>query len=68
MPMADLPGIGDRIRTSALATAYAMFLRQRRDPLDLDRLAELDLVAGDGRAAAEAGDPGVDLEVLEHAA
>ena len=26
MPMADLPGIGDRIRTSALATAYAMFL------------------------------------------
>ena len=25
MPMADLPGIGDRIRTSALATAYAMF-------------------------------------------
>ena len=26
MPMADLPGIGLRIRTSALATAYAMFL------------------------------------------
>ena len=25
MPMADLPGIGDRIRTSADATAYAMF-------------------------------------------
>ena len=24
MPIADLPGIGDRIRTSALATAYAM--------------------------------------------
>ncbi len=26
MPIADLPGIGLRIRTSALATAYAMFL------------------------------------------
>ena len=26
MPIADLPGIGERIRTSALATAYAMFL------------------------------------------
>ena len=25
-PIADLPGIGDRMRTSALATAYAMFL------------------------------------------
>ena len=24
MPIADLPGIGDRMRTSALATAYAM--------------------------------------------
>ena len=36
---------------------------KRRDPLDLDRLAELDLVAGHGRAAAEAGDAGVDREV-----
>ena len=26
MPIALLPGIGDRMRTSALATAYAMFL------------------------------------------
>ncbi len=26
MPIADLPGIGDRILTSALLTAYAMFL------------------------------------------
>jgi len=26
MPIADLPGIGERIRTSADATAYAMFL------------------------------------------
>jgi len=25
MPMADLPGMGERIRTSAEATAYAMF-------------------------------------------
>ncbi len=25
-PTADLPGIGDRMRTSAEATAYAMFL------------------------------------------
>ena len=25
MPIADLPGIGDKIRTSALFTAYAMF-------------------------------------------
>ena len=26
MPMADFPGIGDKILTSALATAYAIFL------------------------------------------
>ncbi len=43
-----------------------MFLRQRGDPLDLDRRAELDLVPGDRRAAGEAGDLRVDLELLEH--
>ena len=43
-----------------------MFLRQRRDLLDLHRGAELDLVAGDRRAARVAGDGGVDLELLEH--
>lgn len=26
MPTADFPGIGEMIRTSGLATAYAMFL------------------------------------------
>jgi hypothetical protein len=36
------------------------------DPLDLDAGAELDLVAGDRRATAEAGDLGVDLELVEH--
>ena len=36
------------------------------DPLDLDARAELDLVAGDGRAAAEAGDRAVDVELGEH--
>ena len=35
-------------------------LGQRGDPLDLDRGAELDLVAGHGRAAGEAGDLRVD--------
>ncbi len=41
-------------------------MRQRGDPLDLDRVAQLDLVAGDGRAAGEAGDLRVDLELVEH--
>ena len=41
-----------------------MFLRQRRDPLDLDARAELDLVARDRRAAHEAGDLRVDAELL----
>ena len=40
-------------------------LGQRGDPLDLDARAELDLVAGDRRAAGEAGDLGVDLELVE---
>ena len=66
MPIADLPGIGLRMRTSAEATAYAMFLDEGGDPLDLDAGAELDLVAGHGRAAAEPGDLGVDLELVEH--
>ena len=42
-------------------------LRERRDALDLDAGAELDLVAGDGRAAREAGDLGVDRELVEDA-
>ena len=66
MPIADLPGIGLRIRTSADATAYAMFLRERGDLLDLHRRAELDLVAGDGRTPGVAGDLGVDAELLQH--
>ena len=40
---------------------------QLGDLLDLDRRAQLDLVAGDGRAAGEAGDLRVDVELLEHA-
>ena len=42
-------------------------LGQRGDLLDLDRRAQLDLVAGDRRAAGEAGDLGVDRELVEHA-
>ena len=41
-------------------------LAERGDLLDLDRGAELDLVAGDRRAAGVAGDLGVDVELLEH--
>ena len=41
-------------------------LRQRRDLLDLHRGAELDLVAGDRRAAGVAGDGGVDAELVHH--
>ena len=63
MPTADLPGIGLMIRTSGLATEYAMFLVERGDPLDLHGGAELDLVAGDRRPAGEAGDGRVDLEL-----
>ena len=40
---------------------------QLGDLLDLDGRAELDLVAGDGRAPGEAGDLRVDVELLEHA-
>ena len=39
---------------------------QRGDLLDLDAGPELDLVAGDRRAAGEAGDGRVDLELVEH--
>ena len=59
-------GSGEGCGRRPSATAYEMFLRQRGDLLDLDRRAELDLVAGDGRAAGEAGDLGVDVELLEH--
>ena len=41
--------------------------RQLGDPLDLDAVAELDLVAGDRRATGESGDRGVDVELVEHA-
>ena len=51
------------MRTSALGHGVGDVLAQRGDALDLDRRAELDLVPGDGRAAREAGDPGVDLEL-----
>ena len=40
---------------------------QRGDLLDLDRRPELDLVAGHRRTAGEAGDRGVDVELLEDA-
>ena len=67
MPIALLPGIGERIATSLLATAYDEVLGERRDAFDLDAVAERDLVAGDAGAAREAGDLGVDLELGEHA-
>ena len=66
MPIADLPGIGTRIRTSARGHRIGDVLGQRGDPLDLDRRAELDLVPRHRRAAGEAGDLGVDLELVEH--
>jgi len=43
-----------------------MFARQRGDALHLHRGAELDFVARDCRSAGEAGDHGVDLELIEH--
>src|SRR5699024_6784935 len=52
-------GAGDRIGD---------VLRQGRDLLDLRARAEFDLVAGDRGPAGEAGDLGVDLELLEHIA
>ncbi len=66
MPIADLPGIGLRMRTSALATAYAMFLLSAVTFSTLTAGPELDLVARDRRAARVAGDLGVDVELLEH--
>ena len=66
MPIADLPGIGLRIRTSARGDGVRDVLRECGDLLDLDRGADLDLVAGDRRTAGVAGDLGVDAELLEH--
>ena len=65
MPTADLPGIGRQDPDVGAGHRVGDVLRQRGDALDLDRRAELDLVAGDGRAAVKPGDRGVDLELLE---
>ena len=68
MPIALLPGIDvDDPDVRALHGVGDVAL-QRLDPLDLDGRAELDLVPGDGGAAGEAGDGGVDLEVEQHLA
>ena len=66
MPIADLPGIGRQDAHVGRGDGVRDVLGQRGDPLDLDAGAELDLVAGDRRAAGEAGDLGVDLELVEH--
>ena len=65
---ADRRLAGDRRQDADVGALHRVgdVARELDDPLDLDRRAELDLVAGDGRAAAEAGDRRVDLEVLEH--
>lgn len=65
IPIADLPGMGLRMRTSADATAYDV-LAERGHLLDLNALAQLDLVAGHSRAASVAGHRGVDVELAEH--
>ena len=66
-PTALLPGIGLRIRTSGDFTAYAMLRESWVIRSTLTPGPELHLVAGDGRAAGEAGDRGVDVELLEDA-
>ena len=65
MPIADLPGIGDRIRTSATGHRVGNVLRQGRHAFDLDRRSQLDLVPRDGGTAGVAGDLGVDLELIQ---
>ena len=61
------PGSGDRIRTSGALHRVGDVLGKLGDPLHLDAPAQLDLVAGDRRAAGEAGDRGVHVELFEHA-
>ena len=63
MPTALLPGIDVDDPDVGALHGVGDVAQQRLDPLDLDRRAELDLVAGDRRAAGEAGDGGVDLEL-----
>ena len=65
-PMADLPGIGDRIRTSALFTAPRCSSISSGDPLHLHRRAKLDLVPGHRRPPGEAGHLGVYLKLIQH--
>ena len=66
-PTALLPGIGLRMRTSGDFTAYAMLRDSWVIRSTFTPWPELDLVAGDRRAAGEAGDRGVDVELLEDA-
>ena len=66
MPIADLPGIGRQDPHVRAGHRVGDVLAQRGDALDLDAGAELDLVAGHRRAAAEARDLRVDVELLEH--
>ena len=64
---ADRRLAGDRRQDPDVGAGHRVrdVLAQRGDLLDLDRRAELDLVAGDRRPAAVAGDLGVDLELVE---
>ena len=64
-PTALRPGIGARMRTSSDAIAYWMSLLEAGDAVDLHARAELELVAGDGRADGGADEARVDAVVRE---
>ena len=65
-PIADLPGIGRQDAYVGAGDRVRDVAAQRGDLLDLHGGPELDLVAGDRRAAGVAGDLGVDPELVEH--
>ena len=66
---ADRALAGDRGEDAHLVGGHRVgdVVLQRRDPLDLDPVADLDLVLRDRRSAREAGHPCVDLELMQHA-
>ena len=64
-PIACLPGIGARMRTSGGGHGVGDVLVQAGDPGDLDARPELQLVAGDGRADGHADEAGLDAVLGE---
>ncbi len=66
-PIADLPGIGAMIRTSGVASAYAMSSPSESTFFTFVPCLDVDLEQRDRRPAVSRDDPGRHAEVLERA-